>query len=43
MPLTNEEAKNERYVWKEGWGYIHLENEKQIPEVMELLKKSYAK
>ncbi len=45
LPLTNEEAKNERYVWKEGWGwgYIHLENEKQIPEVMELLKKSYNK
>lgn len=43
--LTSEEAENDRYVWREGWewGYIHLEDEKQIPEVIELLKKSYNK
>ena len=45
LPLTSEEAENKRYVWKEGWGwgYIHLENEKQIPEMIDLLKKSYNK
>lgn len=34
-----------RYAWKEGWGwgYVHLENEKQIPEVLELLEKAYNK
>lgn len=43
--LTNEEANNDKYVWKEGdtWGYIRLENEKQISGVLELLRKSYNK
>lgn len=45
LPLTSEEAENDRYIWREGWewGYIHLEDEKQIPEIIELLKKSYNK
>lgn len=45
LPLTHEEARNEEYVWREGWtwGYIHLEHERQIPEVTELLKKAYNK
>lgn len=44
--LTAEEANNPSFVYKENWGdwgYFHLENESQLEQALELMKKAYIK
>lgn len=46
LPLISEEASNKNYYWSEKWGvwgYYHLENDGQLGQALELIKKSFAK
>ena len=46
LPLSNEEAGSDKYVWKEDWewGYIHINSVKEInEELTRLIKKAYDK